>query len=239
MIENHLRKLRARTNLSSAEEQAVRGLVGKIKTFPAGAVAIREGQQLDQSTLLLDGFMCRYKDLRSGLRQIIEIHVAGDFADLHSFTLKHLDHNVGALTRCTVAMVPHALLKELTEQQPHLMRVYWFMTNLDAAIHREWAVSLGRRTALSRMAHFFCEMRVRLGLVGLVDEQSYLLPLTQAQLGECLGLTGVHVNRTLKQLRNIGPVEFRNGRVTISDWDALKGIAEFDERYLYLDRRQE
>src|SRR4029453_393376 len=111
-----------------------------------------------------------------------------------------------------------ARLKDLTERQPHLMRVYWFMTNLDAAIHREWAVSLGRRTALSRMAHFFCEMRVRLGLVGLVDEMSYLLPLTQAQLGECLGLTGVHVNRTLQQLRAIGPGGFRKGGGQSREW---------------------
>lgn len=239
MIDKHLMKLRARADITAAEEQTIRDAVGEVKTFPAGATAIAYGKPLDESTLLLDGMMCRYKDLKSGVRQITEVHVAGDFADLHSFTLKRLDHNVSALTACRVAMVPHARIREISEKHPHLARVYWFSTNLDAAIHREWALSLGRRSALARMAHLFCELHVRLGIVGLTDGLSYDLPLTQAQLGECLGLTPVHVNRMLQELRALGPVEFRRSRVTINDWAALTALAEFDPSYLYLDRRQD
>ncbi len=237
MIERHLTKLRARDEIDSKEEQAIRSAVAEYRDYPADFTLVRRGQELNHSTLLLDGIMCRYKDLRDGQRQISELHVGGDFTDLHGFTLKHLDHNVMTLTPCRAAIVPHDRLRAITEQFPHLTRVYWFATNLDAAIHREWELSLGRRTAISRMANLLCELHVRLGVVGLADDSGYELPLTQTDLAECLGLTPVHVNRTLKELREQGLVEFRGGRVTLMGLDELKRIAEFDPAYLYLDRR--
>jgi CRP-like cAMP-binding protein len=238
VIEAHLSKLRARDELSEEEERAIRGAVSEIKEFPADKTIIRAEEELSASTLLLDGLMCRYKDLRDGQRQITELHVAGDFADLHSMTLKRLDHNVMTLTPCRAAIVPHDRLKAITEQHPHLTRVYWFGTNMDAAIHREWAVSLGRRAALSRVAHLFCELYVRLGIVGLADDTGYALDLTQTDLAECLGLTSVHINRTLKELREGGLVEFRGSRVTIHDRAGLERVAEFNPSYLYLERRR-
>src|SRR5947209_2821313 len=141
-------KLRARDEISAEEEQAIRDAVAEVKEYPADKTFIRAGEELNQSTLLLDGLMCRYKDLRDGQRQITELHLAGDFVDLHSFTLKKLDHNIMTLTPCTVALVPHDRLTTITEEHPHLTRVYWFSTNLDAAIHREWELSLGRRSAI-------------------------------------------------------------------------------------------
>ena len=237
MIEAHLMKLRARDELSAEEEEAIRGAVAETKDFRADQTVIRADVELSSSMLLLDGIMCRYKDLRDGQRQITELHVAGDFADLHSFTLKRLDHNVLTLTPCRVAIVPHERLKAITEAHPPLTRLFWFATNLDAAIHREWELSLGRRSALSRVAHLFCELQIRLGLVGLADEHGYRLDLTQTDLAECLGLTPVHVNRTLKALREQGLVEFRGARVTIQDRKGLERIAEFNPNYLYLEPR--
>ena len=111
----------------------------------------------------------------------------------------------------------------------------WFSTNVDAAIHREWEVSLGRRSAVQRAAHLFCELHVRLGVVGLAEDNGYPLALSQAELAECLGLTPVHVNRVLRDLRERGLVEFRNGRVAFQDLPGLKKLAEFDPGYLYLD----
>jgi CRP-like cAMP-binding protein len=133
--------------------------------------------------------------------------------------------------------VPHERLSAITEQYPHLTRVYWFSTNLDAAIHREWELSLGRRTAISRMAHLFCELFVRLRIVGLTEGTSYELKLTQTDLAEALGLTSVHINRTLKELREQGLVEFRGSRVEIADLPGLERVAEFNPAYLYLERR--
>jgi CRP-like cAMP-binding protein len=237
VIEAHLLKLRARDDLSAEEEQAIRASVSEVIEFPPDKTIIRAGDRLTSSTLLLDGILCRYKDLSEGQRQITELHVTGDFADLHSFTLKRLDHNVMTLTRCRIALVPHDRLKTITRDHPHLTRLYWFSTNLDAAIHREWEVSLGRRSAISRMAHLFCELRVRLGIVGQAEESGYALPLTQTDLAECLGLTPVHVNRTLKELRERGLLAFRGGRVDIQDLPGLERVAEFDPAYLYLERQ--
>lgn len=237
MIDVHLRKLRARDDINAEEEQAIRDLVAQVIEIPEDRTFVRHGEELHQSTLLLDGWLARAKDLPSGQRQIAEIHVPGDFADLHGFTLKRLDHDLVSITRCRLALVPHDRLVTLTERFPHLTRVYWFSTNLDAAIHREWTLSLGRRSAISRMAHLFCELNVRLGIVGQSANESYDFPLTQIELGECLGLTAVHVNRTLQELRRMRLVELQNRRVTILDPAGLKGVAEFDPAYLYLDKR--
>jgi CRP-like cAMP-binding protein len=237
VIERHLMKLRARDRVSAEEEQAIRDALGPIKTYQADQVVIREGVELDASTLLLDGMMCRYKDLKNGQRQITELHIAGDFVDLHSFTLKRLDHHILALTACRVVEVPHAKLEAITERHPHLTRLYWFATTLDAAIHREWEVSLGRRTALAKIAALFCEMRARLDVVGMTDGNSYALPLTQMDLAECLGLTAIHVNSTLKELREQDLAQVKAGQVTILDLPRLERVAQFDPAYLYLDRR--
>jgi CRP-like cAMP-binding protein len=211
--------------------------VSEIRDYPADRTFIRAGEELGHSTILLDGLMARHKDLREGQRQITELHVGGDFADLHSFTLKRLDHHVMTLTPCRAAIVPHDNLRAITERFPHLTRVYWFGTNMDAAIHREWEVSLGRRSAIARLAHLFCELHVRLGIVGLADGLEYELSLTQAELSECLGLTSVHINRTLKELREQALVEFRGSRVSIADLASLRRLAEFDPAYLYLEKR--
>lgn len=237
MIEKHLVRIRARDDISDAEEQAIRSAVSEVRDYPADHTFIHRGDVLQHSTMLLDGMMCRYKDLGDGQRQITQLHVPGDFADLHSLTLKYLDHNIMTLTPCKVAFVPHERLQRITEEHPHLTRVYWFSTNLDAAINREWELSLGRRSAIARTANLLCELHVRLGIVGLTEEDGFSLPLTQEELAECLGLTAVHVNRTLKEMRERGLVEFRGRRVTLLDLEGLKRVAEFDPAFLYLEKR--
>lgn len=236
MIEAHFAKLRARDNISGEEEQAVRALIDEVIDVPQDRTVVRHSEHLNHSMLLLSGWLARAKDLPSGQRQIAELHVAGDFADLHGFTLKRLDHDVITLTRCRIALVPHDRLKDLTERFPHLARVYWAMTNIDAAIQREWTLSLGRRAAIARMAHLLCELAVRLGLVGLNENNIFEFPLTQVEFGECLGLTSVHVNRTLQELRRRGLIELQSRRVRIFDFEGLKGVAQFDPAYLYLEK---
>lgn len=237
MISVHLKKLRKRTEISADEERAIRDAVAETRRLPADEVVVRAGEELNSSLMLLDGWMARSKDLQSGERQMTELHIAGDFPDLHGFTLKRLDHDVLTLTECRIAVVPHDRLKELTERHPHLGRVYWDQTNIDAAIHREWTLSLGQRSAISRMAHLFCEIYVRLEVVGRADHNICELPLTQRELSECLGLTVVHANRTLQELRRRGLVELENRVLTILDRRGLEGVAEFDPAYLYLERR--
>lgn len=237
MIDKHLLKLRARDDISAEEEAAMRAAVSHSIDVRADRLAVREGEIMEHSMILLSGIAARRKDMRDGRRQYTELHVPGDFTDLHSFTLKYLEHDIVALSDCSFALVPHERLKEITERHPHLTRALWFSTNLDAAIHREWIVSLGSRSALARMAHLFCEMFIRLEVVGLTRGLSYDLPISQQELAEMLGITSVHANRTLQQLRKRGLIEFAGGLVTIRDVAALKQVAEFDASYLYLDRQ--
>jgi CRP-like cAMP-binding protein len=124
----------------------------------------------------------------------------------------------------------------ITEQYPRVARAYWFSTNVDAAITRELALSLGQRSAISRMAHLFCELHVRLDAVGRARPDGYEFPLTQRELSECLGLTVVHANRTIQELRRRGLIELESRQLTILNHRGLEGVAEFDPSYLYLDR---
>lgn len=237
MITAHLKKMRVRTEIGPDEERVIRGLVQETRRVPADQIVVRAGETLDTSMLLVDGWLARAKDLPSGNRQVLELHVAGDFADLHAFTLKRLDHDVISITECTIAVVPHDRLMILTEKYPHLARIYWMSTNIDAAITREMALSMSQRSAIQRMAHLFCELHVRLGIVGATRGATFDFPLTQRELSECLGLTVVHVNRTLQELRRMGLVEAQNREIRLLDKPRLQALAEFDPLYLQLERR--
>lgn len=235
MLSVHLKKLRRRTAISPEEEAAIRQSVAETRRVPADEIVVHSGELLDSSTVLIEGWLARSKDLPGGERQVTELHVAGDFADLHGLTLKRLDHDVLALSECVIAVVPHERLRQLTERFPTLAYAYSFSTNVDAAITRELALSLGQRSALSRMAHLFCELYLRLDAVGRTRSNGYEFPLTQRELSECLGLTVVHANRTLQELRRRGLVELENHHLRMLDRRGLEGVAEFDPSYLYLD----
>lgn len=232
-----LRKLRMRDHVSEREEQVLRAAVGGTEIFRAGKTIIRCGETLSRSALLTEGLVARYKDLSAGQRQIMEVHVPGDFTDLHGFPLKRLDHDVGAITAATIAWVPHEALYRITEDEPHLTRLLWLSTLMDSAIQRERILSVGRRPALARISHLLCELYIRLDVIGHADEMSYALPFTQADLADATGLTSVHVNRMLRELREEGLLTFRGGRVTIHDWQRLQDSAEFDPIYLHVEHR--
>ena len=234
-----LLKLRHRHALDPDEIAALEGVMGDVRDVDAETVVIEAHRPIDRSTLLLDGLLGRAKTLEGAGRQIVEVHVPGDFADLHSFLLKRLDSQVVALTPARVATVAHQDLEEIMVAFPRLTRVLWFLTALDAALHREWEVSLGRRSALSRLAALLCELRARLATVGLADETDFVLRLTQAQLAECMGLTPVHVNRTLRELRERGLADVRRGEVRLLDLPALRAVAEWSPNYLYSDFGQD
>jgi CRP-like cAMP-binding protein len=224
---------RGRNTLSYEERHAIEDAMGPVRTIPARNQIIGRGERLEASTYLIEGYVCRYMDDRDGHRQLVAIHVPGDFIDLHAFPMKRLDHDIGTLGPVKVAVYDHRVLTGLTERMPHLTRKLWFSTLLDAAMHREWIFRLGRLGADGRIAHFFCELFVRLKMVDLVDGSTFQLPLTQTDLGEACGLTGVHVNRTLRSLREDGMLSFRNGEVTVLDFARLARVAEFDADYLY------
>jgi len=227
-------KLRARHDLSSEEENALRSIRWLERTFERNDVMVRPGEELHHSMLLTSGFVLRSKFASDGVRQIVETNVPGDFVDLHGFILKRLEHEISAASRCNVALAPHDDLRRITERLPRLTRVLWFQTLVDAAIHREWMLVLGKKRSRSRVAQFFCEMQARLAIVGLVDGSGYGLPFSQQELADITGMTPVHLNRSLKELREAGLVTFRNGRVDLHDLPRLARDAQFDPGYLHI-----
>lgn len=227
-------KLGRRDSVADEERRVLEGAIARTVTFRADEDMVREGDRPGESKLLLEGFAARYKILGNGKRQITNIHVPGDFVDLHSFTLKVMDHAILALSPCKVAAVPHEALRRITEEHPHLTRLLWLNTAIDGAIHRQWLVMHGRQDARGKLAHLICELFLRLEIVGGTQGRSFHLPVTQAELGDVLGLSTVHVNRTLQDLRGDGLLRWERTTVEILDWERLCGVAQFDPAYLNL-----
>lgn len=226
---------RGRERMSAQEKDALEAAVDRVETLPPRTIVINRGQRVRYSTLLLEGTMCRYMDARDGFRQLVALQVAGDFVDLHGYPLEVLDHDVGTLSEARIAVIPHARLDTMLREMPHLTRLLWRSTLLDAALHREWIFRLGRLDAAGRVAHFLMETFHRLDAVGRTDDGQFALPLTQQDLGEACGLTSVHVNRTLRRLREEGLADVARGTVRIVDAARLARVAEFDSDYLYLE----
>ncbi|RYF93115.1 MAG: Crp/Fnr family transcriptional regulator [Caulobacteraceae bacterium] len=237
VVRTLVRKLQARDTLSEIEIDALHGVVDRVATFRPGDILVPEGAPLTHSQLQLSGLCARSKAMPDGRRQITALHIAGDFVDLHGFLLKRLEHDVVALSTVQMAMAPHDRLKDISETLPHLSRMLWLSTLIDAAIHREWIVSAGRRSAMQQVSHLFCELLTRYRVVGLADTDRFPMQMTQMQLADCCGLTPVHVSRVLRQLRDDGLVKWTRGEVIIENLEGLKRRAEFEDTYLSLEKR--
>jgi CRP-like cAMP-binding protein len=226
---------RRRDQLTDSDLVALEQAAGEIRDLAPRTTLITEGDVVSVSTYLIDGFMCRYLDDRKGERQLIAVHVPGDFVDLHAYPLKRLDHDVATITACRIAQVPHSRLDEIMVERPGMSKLLWFSTLLDAAMHREWIFRLGRFDAIKRLGHFFCEIEAKLRAVGLSNGRDFVLPMTQTDLAEACGMTSVHVNRMLRELRERGILLMQGSNITILDRPALYHLCEFDPSYLSID----
>ena len=195
---------------------------------------IREGDAPSSVHLVLEGFACRYKMLPNGRRQIFAYLVPGDFCDLNIFILKAMDHNIGTLSPCQVVDIPRARILQLAER-PALARAFWWVTLVDEATLREWLVNLGQRNAKQRIAHLFCEIHLRLQSIGLANGGTFDLPITQDELGDTTGLSSVHVNRSLQDLRAANLIQLQGGKLVIPDIGRLRKWSGFNPNYLHLD----
>lgn len=219
--------------LTSAERAEIEAAVSEIRTLAPRTLFVEAGEPLRRSALIVDGMMCRYIDDRDGLRQIVALHLPGDFIDLPSYTLGYLEHNIASVTHATLAIVPHENVRTLSGQT-RLVEKFWFATLLDAAMHRVWLFRLGRLDAMGRVAHFLCETNARLRAVGLSDGWRFELDLTQNDLAEICGVTSIHMNRILRQLREEGLCTYRSSFVEIFQPEQLAARGQFDPAYLYL-----
>jgi len=229
------RKLEWRDEISDEERKILNDLFVRTQDFDVDVDIATDGQRVTFSTLLLEGWAARYKTLSDGRRQITAFHIPGDFVDLHSFPLKKMDHSVLALTKCKVALAPHEALRKVSETNPHLIRLLWLSTLIDAAMHREWITGMGQRSAPGRLGHLFCELYLRLNSVDLASDGRFTFPITQEELGDALGFSTVHINRALRKLREMNLVTVSNQEVVIENWEGLVREADFDPAYLHLE----
>jgi CRP-like cAMP-binding protein len=234
-IDRAIRRLETRSPLGQAGREAIRALPFVFRTLDPSAYIVREGEAPENCALLLSGFAYRHKITGDGERQILSVHMAGEFLDLQNSFLDVADHNVQVLTRAEVAMIPISRLKRLIDDHPSVGRAMWIDTLIDSAIFREWMVNVGRRDSLSRMAHLLCEFALRLEAASLAMDRRYELPMTQEQLADATGLTPVHVNRVLKELGRLGLIERNKRSVAIADWERLRAVGDFSTRYLHLE----
>ena len=230
-----IQKLERRDVLSDEERKVLDQSIAQVKELGADEDIVADGQRITFSTLVLSGWTVRYKIMGDGRRQITAFHIAGDFVDLHSFTLKRMDHGVAALTPCKIAIVPHENLRQITERFPHLTRLLWLSTVIDAAVHREWIIGMGQRSAHGRVGHLFCELYLRLQAVGLAADHRFTFPITQEELADALGFSTVHTNRALRKLRQLDLATVKGQQVTIDNWEGLVREAEFDPAYQHLE----
>ena len=230
-----IRRLDRRSPLGEEERRALRALPHQVKTLPAGAHMIRDGDIPEHCRLLLSGFAHRYKITGEGGRQIISIHMAAEFVDLQNSLLGVADHSVQTLTETEAALIPRQAIHDLALANPVIGRALWIDTLIDASIFRECVVNVGRRDSRARVAHILCEFSLRMAAAGLAADHRYELPMTQEQLADAVGLTSVHVNRVLRQLAEEGLISRDRRSIVIEDWQRLRHAGDFNERYLHFD----
>jgi CRP-like cAMP-binding protein len=226
-------RLRAIASLSAADAARIEQLPIKLQNLSAGHDIACDGDRIEQCCMLADGYLMRHKVGAEGKRQIVSWHVPGDMPDLYSLHLNPIDHNITTLGPAVVGYIAHDALNEMLGNSASLTHIFWRETLVDAAIFREWVVSLGKRGALARIAHMLCELLARLRMVGLASGNSFVFPASQTDIADATGMTPVHANRMIQQLRAKGLVTWDGASISIADPAALAALADFDDAYLH------
>jgi len=227
------RKLQVSTLVEPDDIAAIERLPIIIKDVPTHTAIVRESEHSTQCCLLVEGFACRSKTTDAGKRQILSIHIAGEIPDLQSLHLGVMDHDLTTLSPSTGGFIAHDALRALTRERPRVADALWRETLIDAAMFREWIVNVGRRSAVARLAHFLAEIGIRLQRTGLAADDRFELPMSQLDIADALGLTPVHVNRVVQELRRAGLLELRKHSVFLPDLPRLKELGDFDDLYLH------
>ncbi len=244
MSENHtdleflVKKLKLWRELNQDDVDALISLPYRLQRVRSHQYLVREGDKPQHCCLLISGYAIRHKTAGNGGRQILSIHMPGDLVDLHNSLLRVADHTIEALGACEVANIPIAAIRDIAYARPALGQAIWYETLVDASIAREWMLNVGRRDALTRTAHLLCEFAVRMEAAGLGSKDEYNLPMTQEQIADSLGLTTIHVNRTIKALKDENLISYDRRAIRILDPERLALIGDFDPRYLHLHMHQ-
>jgi CRP-like cAMP-binding protein len=229
-------RLRAIAALGPADAARIANLPIRLQNLSSGHDIAREGDHVDQCCMLADGYLMRHKIDAEGKRQIVSWHVPGDIPDLYSLHLNPMDHNLTTLGPAVVGYIAHEALNEMLNASASLTHIFWRETLVDASMFREWVVSLGKRGALARIAHMLCELLARLRMVGLAEGNRFSFPASQIDVADATGMTPVHANRMIQQLRSKSLVVWDGANIRIPDPAALAALADFDHDYLHHHR---
>jgi CRP-like cAMP-binding protein len=232
-----IRKLEGFATLSDVDRAVLARISTETRRVAPGTDLVREGDAPAGVFLVMAGIAYRHKLRANGTRQIMAYLTPGDVCDLDVALLSAMDHTITTFSTCEVVRLAPEMVAELLAHHPHIAQALRKSQLVDEATLREWLVNVGRRSAPERIAHLFCELFIRLQVVGLVEDDGYALPITQVDLADTTGLTPVHVNRTLQMLRREGLIAFKRGRVTILNLPRLRAMAEFRANYLHLGDR--
>ena len=233
MDNRFVEKLKGFASLSREEVSALAGATATPRTYAAKHDLIREGDRPGPVFVILDGWACRYKILPNGSRQVLAYLMPGDSCDLHIGLLAEMDHNIQTITPSIVAMIEREVMDEIMDRYPGVGKAMYVGQLIDEGTMRAWITSMGRRTSIERVAHLMCELYLRARNIGLTLEPRLALPLSQSMLADSLGMTPVHLNRVMKELRNSGAMTLKRGSLFIEDPSLLIRIAGFDENYLH------
>ncbi len=234
-VETLITKMQSIGVLSEQDRALIETLAVNPKRLTPQEYLLHQGDRPSNSVIVLSGVLARFQELPEGDRQVVSFHLPGEMPDLHSLFIGHMDHSLVAVTEAVVGQVPHDELRRVIRESATLMGLLWRETLIDAAIFRQWITNNGRRGATAGTAHLLCELMVRARSTGaLRADGSWAMPFTQQQLGDALGLSLVHINRTLKALREANVAIIERGVLRILNWDELKRIAGFDPTYLHL-----
>jgi CRP-like cAMP-binding protein len=232
-----VRKLETRRKLDADDRAALLALPYRRRMFEPSAYLVREGEPpRAHCSFVLSGFAYRQKLTLQGARQIVSLHMRGDILDLQHLFLHIADHNIQALTRLETVEMDRQTLRDLAVSHPNIGRAMWIDALVDASVFREWIVNVGRRDARARIAHLLCEFAARMESAGLARSGGYELPMTQEQIGDATGMTGVHVNRTLRTLQEDGLIHRDKRFLSFSDPNRVRAVADFNAMYLHLEQ---
>ena len=231
-------KLEQFTRFEPSERRRLDELIRATSQFRRGEEILSAGRKADHIHLVMDGFAARAKVLRNGERQLMAFLIPGDLCDVEVFVLEAMDHDIVALADTTCALIPAAEMERVLTESTNLTRAIWWSTMTDSAVLREWIVNHGIRDALGRVAHICCELLIRYRIVGRARDNTIPFPLTQEELSEATGMTPVHLNRVLQQLRADGLIELGHKMLTVLDFERLSDLAQYEPSYLHLVRTQ-
>ena len=232
-------KLKQSGVLIEDDHRRLADLCAEPRTVEANTVLVSQGEPLAGVYLVLSGVAYRYQLLPEGQRQIIGILLPGDFCDIQGAILQRSDHFTAALTDSVVVWLPRETVDDLTLARTRIARALWWAALVDGCVLRKWLTNMGQRSADKSLAHFFCELLLRLQVVGRAESDRCEMPFSQEKLGDILGITSIHVNRVLKELRDRNLVLLSRKRLQIPDSARLQAYCDFDPAYLHLSPREE